>query len=213
MKASGILLGSLCLLAGGATGFFISKKVYKKKYQQYADEEIESVKKVYAKHFGGGDSPKESSGSNEELPPKEIFGSRSSLDEGEAGQPRGGKRVIDYTAPYKSGDPVVREDRPLDEALEPKNIYILTPEEFRSSTNPTSTLFYYKDGVLADDDYNVIKHPEELIGSEALNAFGRYEDDAVYVRNETTNTDYEILLDNRSYLDVSPHGSGAPSDD
>jgi hypothetical protein len=213
MKASNIIISSLCLIAGGAAGFFISKNVYKKKYQQYADEEIESVKKVYAKHFGGGDQPKEGDNSDKEIPPKETFGTRSSLDDVGDGQPRSGKRVIDYTAPYKSGDPVVRDNRPLDEALEPKNIYILTPEEFRASTNPSTTLFYYKDGVLADDDYNIIKHPEEVVGPEALNAFGRYEDDAVYVRNETTKMDYEILLDNRSYIDVSPHGSGAPSDD
>lgn len=220
MKKLSIIFGGLLLAIGGAAGFLVSTLVYKKKYQKKADEEIESVKKVYAKHFGakleGEDKPK-----HEESPEK-PFMSKTSLD---AAEPSSVKKYIDYAGTYKSADPVVHDSKPSEPAVKkaapisnakaakPKKIVILTPEEFRESSNPTSTLFYYRDGVLADDDYNIIKRPEEKIGPEALKTFGRYEDDAVYVRNEDEGVDYEILLDNRNYIDVSPHGSGAPSDD
>ena len=230
MKPATIIVNLFCLGAGFGIGFMVSKSVYEKKYQKYADEEIESVKKVYEKHFKTN-TRSEQSTSTDEPNPKKAVKTATSLDRADddnkrTSQTKTKARAVNYNAGYSlnpdpiasnymSNDPIVLNDRPTEVKLQPKNIYIMSPTEFQEAPNGTKTvtLFYYRDGILADDDYNIIKHPETIIGEDALNSFGRYEDDAVYVRNEDTKTDYEILLDNRCYSDVSPHGSGAPSDD
>ena len=204
-----LLIGGLLLATGGASGFFIAKSMYKRKYQEYADQEVEAVKKVYEKHYGVAKEPEK----KQSTPLDKPFRSVPSFDVPTQ------KKYIDYAKSYSAEDPNVLKPAgqydPIDRKTQytQKEIYILTPEEFRESAEQASTLFYYKDGVLADDDYNIIKNPEEIIGPDALKSFGRYEDDAVYVRNEILKKDYEILLDNRNYIDVSPHGSGVPSDD
>ena len=47
----------------------------------------------------------------------------------------------------------------------------------------------------------IIYNIEETVG-DALEHFGEYEDDSVFVRNEENMCDYEILLDQRTYSDV-----------
>jgi hypothetical protein len=63
-------------------------------------------------------------------------------------------------------------------------------------------LTYYSDGVLTDENDEVLEDVEDIIGIDSLNHFGEYEEDSVYVRNDEKLCDYEILLDNRNYSDV-----------
>ena len=83
--------------------------------------------------------------------------------------------------------------------------YVITPDEFGSVDEyETISLTYYSDGVLTDDrDDEPIEDVDDMIGEDSLTHFGEYEDDAVYVRNERLKTDFEILLDHRSYSDVA----------
>lgn len=85
------------------------------------------------------------------------------------------------------------------------DMYVITPDEFAELEDyETHSLTYYQDGVLTDEEDNPIDDIDELVGLESLESFGMYETDSVYVRNERLKTDYEILLDMRSYSDV--HG-------
>ena len=85
--------------------------------------------------------------------------------------------------------------------------YIITPEEFADGEYDVKTLNFYSDGILADDEYTIIKDINGYVGNEALNSFGIYEQDVVYVRNDKYKIDYEILFDERKYYDVAPKGS------
>ena len=60
----------------------------------------------------------------------------------------------------------------------------------------------YADGVLADENDEVIEDVEDAVGIDSLNHFGEYEDDSVFVRNDARKCDYEILLDQRAYSEV-----------
>ena len=86
--------------------------------------------------------------------------------------------------------------------------YVITPEEFDPlDDSPEAyekiTLTYYADDILADDGDIVVDDVEFVIGSEALESFGEYEEDAVYVRNDKLKTEYEIVRDERNYIDVA----------
>ena len=52
-------------------------------------------------------------------------------------------------------------------------------------------------------DYDeIIEDRELLIGNYSLSSFGTYEEDIVHVRNDETQTDYEICRVNEKYSDV-----------
>ena len=81
--------------------------------------------------------------------------------------------------------------------------YVITPEAFAEYEEyDTVSLTYYDDGVLADEDDNIIEDVEGMVGVDSLTHFGEYEDDSVYVRNDRYKCDYEILRDQRKYSDV-----------
>lgn len=82
------------------------------------------------------------------------------------------------------------------------DIYILSPDEFgENPDHSVQSLTYFSDGVLANDDGDVISI-DDTIGYESLEAFGEYEEDAVHVRNHRLKTDFEVLLDSKTYSEV-----------
>ena len=72
---------------------------------------------------------------------------------------------------------------------------VISPEDLYDVDYPVVTLIYYADGVLTDDNDNIIEDIDDIVGEESLNTFGKYEDDTVYVRNDRTKCNYEILRD------------------
>ena len=66
------------------------------------------------------------------------------------------------------------------------------------------TLQYYSDNVLADDNGCVIESPEDIIGDKALDSFGEYEEDCVYVVNDDNSMYYEIYKNLERYADIRP---------
>ena len=87
--------------------------------------------------------------------------------------------------------------------------YVIPPEQFGDDEEYEQiSLTYYADGVLADENDEVIEDVEDAVGIDSLNHFGEYEDDSVFVRNDARKCDYEILLDQRTYSEVAedmPH--------
>ena len=81
--------------------------------------------------------------------------------------------------------------------------YVIPPEQFGDNEEHEQiSLTYYADGVLADENDEVIEDVEDAVGIDSLNHFGEYEDDSVFVRNDARKCDYEILLDQRTYSEV-----------
>lgn len=77
--------------------------------------------------------------------------------------------------------------------------YTITPEEFGEYGYETISLTYYADGVLADENGEVVDDIDEIVGEDSLSHFGEYEDDSVYVRNDAKRCDYEILRELSDY--------------
>ena len=91
------------------------------------------------------------------------------------------------------------EEKPVSEA----GPYVIPPEQFGDDEEYEQiSLTYYADGVLADENDEVIEDVEDAVGIDSLNHFGEYEDDSVFVRNDARKCDYEILLDQRTYSEV-----------
>lgn len=88
-----------------------------------------------------------------------------------------------------------------------KRPYVLSPQEYDDSEYDhyeKISLNYYSDLILTNENNEIVEDVEGLIGFESLSTFGRYEDDSVFVRNDTLECDFEILLDQRTYSESVP---------
>jgi hypothetical protein len=85
-----------------------------------------------------------------------------------------------------------------------KKPYVISPYDFGEIDEYRKIdLTYYADGVVEDEDGEIVTEIDELLGEGSLNTFGEYEDDAVFVRNERLMTDFEILRDYRTYKEAT----------
>ena len=108
--------------------------------------------------------------------------------------------------PFKNHPFKVLDDEKMQDLVESVKINgVLTPVLLRMDENEdyeTVSLTYYADGVLTDEFGNVIEDVEGMVGKESLTHFGEYEEDSVFVRNDSLKTDYEILRDTYNYSDT-----------
>lgn len=171
---------------GAAIGSVVTWKFVKTKYERIADEEIESVKKIY-----NYKKIAEEHAAKPEVKVQNVVEVEPKVNQDRVDY---SKLTVDlgYTNESKEGG----EDMC-------KKPYVIAPEEFGEMDDyETVSLTYYSDGVLTDDFDNEIEDVEGMVGEDSLDHFGEYEDDSVFVRNDRYKTDYEILLDLRKYSDV-----------
>lgn len=182
----------LIFMAGACVGSLVTWKLIEKKYQQIAQEEIDSVKEAlgYSDLGEKEDKPEPEDEDNED---DQFDRDAESAKEELAHICR--EQGYDYNGiSKKEGEEEMAENRP----------YVISPEEFDENGYKTKTLFYYNDDVVTDERGKVLSESsiEKLIGKESLTTFGRYESDSVFVRNDDLKTDYEILADERNYHEM-----------
>ena len=167
--------------AGVVIGTLAASRYFKEKYEKISKEEIESVKEVYKKK-------------EEKL---KSFNTKMDSLADELIKEKETKNNVDVynnvASQYNKGESAMRDE------IGP---YVILPEEFDEEGYETISLTYYADGVLADEQNFPIEDIEDTVGNEALNSFGKYEDDSVYVRDDDKGIDYEILLDIRKYSEL-----------
>lgn len=168
----------IAFVAGVAIGSLSTWKIVEKKYQEIADEEIKSVIDRF--------SPRKSE-------PTEA------VKEDEAPWRATKPDIIEYEAKIKAARYAVNENEEKggDESMEMPKIYVISPEEFdeMDEYDIKSFTYYEEDGILVDDCGFIVENPDEVVGIGSLNTFGEYEEDSVFVRNESLMADIEILRD------------------
>lgn len=173
-------------VVGAAVGSAVTWKLLKTKYEQIAQEEIDSVKEAFSKRF----IPEDSNGV------QENEGPQMTLDE-YAEKLKEMKYANDLAMAEKEKKGVTDADMNKNEP------YVISPEEFGELDGYDAvSLNYFADGVLTDDWDNEIEDVDDMVGLDSLNHFGEYEDDSVFVRNDRDKVDYEILLDSRNFSDL-----------
>lgn len=185
-----IVVAFLAFAAGVGVGVLASKTYFEKMYQQIAQEEIDSVKAVYAaKHKPKKKEPAEK---DDEKKPMVL---RKPVDPETRRNYHNQVRKLGYTTTEEP------DEGPTDE-----DPYVIMPEEFDTMDDyDTISLTYYADHVLVDEDDHALTDSEieASVGSDSLTRFGEYEEEAVHVRNDRRKADYEILLDNRTFEEAT----------
>ena len=192
----------LCFVAGATIGSVVTWKLIEKKYKDLADEEIESVIETFKnrKPRITKDNVKETVEKviNKYKEPKEIVEDI----------------VTSERYSIENEEEIDEDDEPnytvnIYKDIEVVTPYVITPEQFGEYNEyGTKTLTYYADNVLTDEIDNPITSEEmvTMIGPDALDHFGEYEDDSVYIRDETNEMDYEILKSEKMFSEIPKRG-------
>lgn len=179
MKMNDVLI----FVSGAALGSFITWKVIKKKYEQRAQEEIDSVKEVYYRAA------------------QEAINILDEADEAQQLYEQGiSEEKPDIDAYKKQLEELQYGNLQTNDSEKP---YVISPDDFGEFDEyRTVSLIYYSDAVLADELDEPIKDVDYVVGIDSLDHFGEYEDDYVYVRNDVLKCDYEIYLCEDKFSDL-----------
>lgn len=196
----GKVLPFVTFTVGAAIGSVAAWYFAKKKYEQIAQEEIDSVKAVYRNKVVEDIS---------EVPVEEYVKAKAAKKTEEPS-------IMDYASKiseegytnYSNMEMSLPEAESKAVEIEEEDVdherpYVISPDEYGELDDYENiSLTYYSDGVLADDMDELVDDVDGIVGRESLEHFGEYEEDSVFVRNDVLKADYEILLDNRKYSDV-----------
>ena len=210
---------------GVGSGWILAERNTKKKFEAYANEEIESVKQHYAilRKEGSYSDPVKLA---EEIIDKEQYsldldGLKGPQDPETAIEesknvfdnpievPEDDELAGDPTHNFESSDPETYWS--WDEELErrenePDKPYVITLEEYMAGEkNYTQTALTYFDGddVLADERDSIIEDIEATVGRENMLRFGHASNDRnlVYIRNDRIELDFEVVHSDGKYAE------------
>lgn len=167
---------------GAAVGVVATQKFFKAKYATIAQEEIDSVKEVYSKRK-----------INEEIheDADDYYIDPEKVDEYE--------HIINKQK-YSKNEEKGGSEKAMIKHDKNVNIEVVPPDEFgQIDEYDLISITYYANGILTDDGDEPIEDIEGTIGPDALDSFGEWEDDTVYVRNDDRGCYYEICRDYSDY--------------
>lgn len=177
------LISKILLFTTGATvGSVVTWVLLKTKYEKIANEEVESVREYYA---------------NKEKPESEQL-SETDIEESNIDNSEESKNT--YNNIIDKNNYSIKKENEEEEEEDMYKPEVIAPEESWECEYPTLSLVYYEgDGVLANDDNEIIDNVEELVGEDFASHFGEYEDDSVFIKNDKMGVYYEILRDYGCY--------------
>lgn len=177
----------------GATGAWFYCKRY---YEQIAQEEIDSVKAAFAER------------KPDALKNAKNFEDSTDDNKQKANMAKLKPDLVDYAAKLQAEGYTnysAHSEKNNNEEAETVVVkpHVISPDEYGDCDYTTISLTYYSDGVLADDEDEIVENVEDTVGADFAEHFGDYEMDSVHIRNDRRKCDYEICKDNRSYTAVT----------
>lgn len=188
---------------GAAVGSVVTWKLVKTKYEQIAQEEINSVREAFAEYKKCCEEPTEDSNNSSDCESEETTDYDS---EEYKSAVRNMKEVlenggyVDYSKYDEKGGSESMVAKPNEPC--PK---VIAPDEYGEDEEYDQiSLTYFSDGIVIDEWQRVYDDEEiaDCIGSDFAAHFGEYEDDSVFIRNDVMQTYYEILADVRTYAEA-----------
>lgn len=192
---------AIAFLAGTAIGGTTAWRIASEQYAKISEEDVLSVKEAFRnreqklkdeiEELKSKLEVKECLEEEEKVTPT-ILSTNEHLDKG---------NINDYVSlvnrtRYAHTSVPKKEDHSIEAP------YVISPEEFGEMDGYTkiSLTYFEEDDILSDENGVIIDDPDEIVG-DALNHFGEYEEDSVFVRSDPKRCDYEVLKDLRSYAE------------
>ena len=201
------VFGTILFTAGAVIGSLVTWKVIKTKYEDIAQEEIDSVKEEYTRLMVSMRKKLNDSVTYKDDNNKDDRSEKDTDNIDDSIMTNYNEIVKSYRS---SDDEENTQNKKEGEEKEEDNDgvsymeapYVISPDDFGSVPGyNVEPLDYFADGILADG-WGVELDIAETIGEDAINHFGDYDDDVVYVRNEQTKLEYEVTRDPRTYAEA-----------
>lgn len=200
-------------LAGAAVGSLVTWKILDRKYAELADKEIESVIETFNKEKDKMLDQYHEIEKNTKEELNKLYYDKKVKDlgyvsnpgnviigeKGTSNDPKGDLDEEDDQSDYISVTDV--SNGSAEKFEEVKIPYVIDENAFGEFGNEEKTLMYFDDGILSDDDGDIITDPESEIG-DALEEFSNPLCERVYVRDEEKEIDYIILRSEKTYKEV-----------
>ena len=206
MNVKKILAIGFSFVAGGVIGFVIGKAVTNAK----CDKIIEAMDKEYY----GETKEEETVDETEEVVEEETEqqkGIRRQQTLAKEMDVRSNSHYDNILSQYTGEHP--KEE--IDDSTPPdEGPYVIPPYEMgvMDGFDVLEFIYYEGDDVLLTNLGEVLsmEDRDKMVGEEALNSFGEYEDEAVHIRNIALKTDFEILYDSGRWIDTQNQDDSYP---
>ena len=97
----------------------------------------------------------------------------------------------------------------VDEAEPLSYIHVIDLDSFLEEPEPdwdkVSLMYFEGDDILCDPNYMLISKADTIVGPDFRKWFGLFSEDenTVFIRNDNTRTDYEVMREEGTYLDAA----------
>lgn len=178
----------IMFISGAAIGSVVTWKLVKTKYEQIAQEEIDSVKEEY---------------STKPIPSisKDLVEVGEAIADGVEEGIEECKNIVAEEGYISHSD--VRSTVKIEDVLRP---YVITFDQFDEMCGGEyriEGLTLYNDGILAyDNGDRPVDSIDATVGPDAIHSFGDSEDGSVYVQDDEEKILYEITEDSRNFADI-----------
>lgn len=209
MNYKTLIIGAAATLVGGAAGFITGKIIYQKKYDNdvaemraYYNSRLESKNKISPRVDDVNLASRNPSAVVTEEGYTKYHRDIISTSDSETAAEEPSEDLSDEEDAELEAEEIKQK---VDRIIEGSKIEIISEEEIGDFTGfgMRYLTYYEKDGVVADDNDEVVLGYEEILGNRAIPELltSKY-DDVIYVANRSYMTIYEVTVHPGKYADV-----------
>lgn len=196
MNNERVIFGIGGLVVGGIAGTLITTAYLKKAFEDKLNEAVNDVKSVYMSRYEATVSAEEAL--DDKVTVEETIESVEEDTETE----------FDVDA-YETMLEESRKPTVVDEVDPLSYIHVIDLDTFLEEPEPdwdkVSLMYFERDGILCDPNYMLIRKADTIVGPDFRDWFGMFSEDenTVFIRNDNTRTDYEVMREEGTYLDAA----------
>lgn len=185
----------IAFVAGAAVGYFATNYLLKDKYEKRFQQEVSSTIEAFKTNKNEGYNK------NNEVTLKDEKLKTVSDEVVVADIKEYAKNIGKHDYSEVKDDEPSEENK--DDGIDHTKPYVITEEEVDAYMNYSITQWnYYADGVLTDENNEVVEDVSTTIGKEAFEHLKKTSESAIYVRNDLLELDYEILKNEMTYAEL-----------
>lgn len=185
----------IAFVAGAVVGYFTADYLLKDKYEKRFQQEVSSTIKAFK------NNKNEEYKKDDEVNFKDEKLKAISDDIVVADIKEYAKNIGKHDYSEVNNNKPSEESK--DDGIDHTKPYIITEEEVDAYMNYSITQWnYYADGVLTDENNDIVENVSTTIGKEAFEYLKNTSESAIYVRNDFLELDYEILKNEMTYAEL-----------
>lgn len=209
-------------VAGGGSGFLVARQLLVKKYTDIAESEIDSMREMFERQRREllnipDDSSKivDAWGKDVTIDPDESnfrhlpsVSVRSSIDDNKYEQAKKNYNILAKVEEEPTPDELV--EAVIQEVIDQSKPYLIDDVQYAEECDHFAklSLVYYLDGVLCDENEEMLDDVVHTIGQPAYDLLNNHPVN-MWIRNELMSVDYEIIVLHQDYGE----SSDTPSDE